>query len=298
MRVDRTFEGVVIALMTPMHDDGSVDLEKMKELVEFLINYRIHGLYPCGTSGEGPKLSREERKEIVKTVTEAAHGRVPVFAGGCGASTEDSVATVKDAEESGADAVILLPPYYYKPTKEALLEHYSTVADRSMLPIFLYNVPGFAGYSLPNELIVHLVKEHSIITGVKDSTGNMIGLIELLNATKGEVGVFQGLEPLVLVSLVMGARGCTVSDANIAPQLVVDIFEAFKQGRIQDAVKKQFDLAYLDSHMGYEDFIISTKEALRLLGRPIGPTRRPSSKVKSEDLAKMKQMLQDLGLLK
>ncbi|MDA4130373.1 MAG: dihydrodipicolinate synthase family protein [Thaumarchaeota archaeon] len=297
MLIDKNFEGVICALMTPFKADGSLDLEMMKRHVEILSKSRLRGFYPCGSSGEAPKMTHEERMKVIRAVVDGASHKVPVFAGGGGTTTEDSLRAAKDSKDAGADAVVLLPPYYYHPTQEALLEHYSTVAKKSDLPIFLYNVPNLAGYSLHNDTVTTLVKNNSNIVGIKDSSGDMINFGNLIADLDGRAGVFQGLEPLILPSLVMGASGAAVSDANVAPDLTVGIVDSFRAKEYDMAFKNQRDLTRLDNALGIADFILLTKEALRLMGRPFGATRKPSTPVTSAQTDHIKKTLLELKLL-
>lgn len=296
MRIDNKFEGAVCALMTPFKQDGSIDVEAMKRHVSSLSKSGLQGFYPCGTSGEAPKLTHDERRAVTRAVVEAAGG-IPVFAGGGGTTTDDSLRSVQDAKEIGADGVVLLPPYYYHPTQEALRQHYSTVASKCQLPMFLYNVPNFAGYSISNETVVDLVKSHPNIIGIKDSSGDMLTLGNLIMELDGQAGVFQGLEPLILPSLALGARGAAVSDANVAPGLVVGIIRAFRQGDLEGARKAQAELTRLDNSLGFGDFITATKEALRLMGRPVGTTRKPSPTLTKEQSETIRKTLAELKLL-
>jgi 4-hydroxy-tetrahydrodipicolinate synthase len=297
MKIDRGFEGVVVALMTPMQADGSTDEPRMKDLVDLLLPSGISGLYVAGSSGEAPKLTLDERKRLIGITVARANGKIPVLAGIGGTTTAETLEMGKYSKEAGADAAVLLPPYYYHPTREALKEHYVSLASRIDLPLFLYSVPNFAGYTHPNDLVTELIGECSNIVGIKDSSGNMLNLIELIDALNGKIAVFQGLEPLVLCSLVMGANGAMVSDANVAPHLIINIFEAYKKGDWAQAAEYQRKLNFLDRNLGFEDFITSTKEALRLMGRPIGTTRKPTSQIKPDDSKKIKNALQKLGLI-
>jgi 4-hydroxy-tetrahydrodipicolinate synthase len=297
MKVDRSFEGVVVALMTPMQAEGSIDEPRMKELVDLLLPSGLSGLYVAGSSGEAAKLTFDERKRLIDVTVTRADGKLPVLAGIGGTTTAETVEMGKYSKEAGADAAVLLPPYYYHPTREALKEHYVTVASQIDLPLFLYSVPNFAGYTHPNDLVIELIGECANIVGIKDSSGNMLNLIELIDALDGKIAVFQGLEPLVLCSLVMGAKGAMVSDANVAPHLIVNIFEAYKNRNWTQAAEYQRKLAFLDRNLGFEDFITSTKEAMRLMGIPIGTTRKPTSQIKPDDSKKIQNALQKLRLI-
>jgi 4-hydroxy-tetrahydrodipicolinate synthase len=296
MKIDRGFEGVVVALMTPMQADGSIDEPRMQELVDLLLPSGLNGLYVVGSSGEAPKLTLDERKRLIGVTVARANGKIPVLAGVGGTTTAETVEMGRYSKEAGAEAAVLLPPYYYHPGKQALKTHYETVASKVDLPLFLYNAPNYAGYNHSNDLVIELVKECANIVGIKDSSGNMMNLIELIDSLESEIAVFQGLEPLMLCSLVMGANGAMVSDANVAPALVVDIFQAYKRRDWSRAIEGQRRLSLLDRNLASEDFIASTKEAMRLLGMPIGATRQPTSPIRPEDSEKIGNALQKLGL--
>ena len=296
MPLDRDFEGVVVALMTSFDSEGNLDIEKTGEFVDYMADTGLHGLFVAGTAGEGPKLSVDEKKTLIRATVEKANGRVAVLGGAGGVATRDSLEVAKYARDVGADAVVLLPPYYYHPSKSALFEHYSNVASKVDLPVYLYNLPSFVGYTLDVDLVSQIAGECSNVIGVKDSGGNLSYSIDLIAAVRGKASVFQGIEALFLSSLIMGAKGAVVSDANVAPKLVLSIFEAFKKGDLRRAVDDQFKLALLDRVLSSDDFISYTKEALKLLGMPIGTCRKPCSTVTSDESKKIKEALDQLSI--
>jgi 4-hydroxy-tetrahydrodipicolinate synthase len=296
MPLDRNFEGAVVALMTSFDGDGNLDIKKTIEFVDYMADTELHGLFVAGTAGEGPKLSVDEKKALIRATVEKANGRVAVLGGAGGVATRDSLEVAKYASDVGADAAVLLPPYYYRPSQSALFDHYSYIASKVDLPIFLYNLPSFVGYTLDIELVSQIVGECSNVIGVKDSGGNLSYSIDLIAAVRGKASVFQGIESLLLSSLIMGAKGAVVSTANVAPKLVLSIFEAFKKGDLRRAIDDQFKLALLDRVLSTDDFISSTKEALKLLGMDIGTCRKPCSNVTPDESKKIKEALDQLSI--
>lgn len=187
MPLDRNFEGVVVALVTSFDGKGDVDIKKTCDFVDYMADTGLHGLFVAGTAGEGPKLSVDEKKTLIRATVEKANGRVAVLGGAGGVATRDSLEVAKYARDVGAEAVVLLPPYYYHPSKSALFEHYSYVASKVDLPIFLYNLPSFVGYTLDIELVSQIAVECSNVIGIKDSGGNLSYSIDLIAAVRKSI---------------------------------------------------------------------------------------------------------------
>jgi len=290
-------KGIIVAMVTPLTPNGELDETTLKSHIKFLLENGVHGLFPCGSAGEGPKLTVDERKKMIDIVVAEADGKVPVIPGTGGITTDEAVRVTVYARDAGADAGLIVPPYYYHPSEKALYEHYETIAKRTDFPIVLYNIPSLAGYSLKPEFIARCIEGIPGIVAVKDSSYDMTKFEEILHFVGQKVSVLQGADTLILPSLLMGAKGAMVSDANVAPRLFVDIYEMFMRGDPKRAVEAQLKAVLLDRHLGYNDYVVSTKEALALIGRPVGPPRKPSYTISEEDKAQMKTILRKLGLL-
>lgn len=290
-------EGVIPAMVTPFKKDRSIDLEGLKRLTRILLDAGVHGLFPLGSIGEGPKLSREERMKVLEAVIEAAGSNVKVIPGAGGITTRDTIRYVQDASDLGAFAAIIHPPWYYHPTAEALLEHYLTVADNSEIPIILYNLPSFVGYEIPVDVVARAA-EHENVIGIKDSSANMLYFQELIRATPEGFNVIQGYGVLFLPSLILGGRATLSGEANLAAELFVGVYEAYLRGDLDEAKRLHFKAAALAPVLGYGTFPVSVKEAMNMVGLPGGYTLPPSSPLTSEEKDKLRRALIEAGLLK
>ncbi|MGC8849744.1 MAG: dihydrodipicolinate synthase family protein [Candidatus Bathyarchaeia archaeon] len=290
-------EGVIPAMVTPFRRDGSIDIEGLRRLTRILLDAGVHGLFPLGSIGEGPKLGREERMKVLETVMEAAGSNVKVIPGAGGITTRDTIHYVRDASDLGAFAAIIHPPWYYHPTPDALLQHYLTVADRSDIPIILYNLPSFVGYEIPVEVVAK-AGEHGNIIGIKDSSANLLYFQELLRATPEGFNVIQGYGVLFLPSLVIGGRATLSGEANLAAELFVGIYEAYTRGDLEKAKRLHLRATALAPVLGYGTFPASVKEAMNMMGLPGGQTLPPSSQLTSDEKDKLRRALMEAGLLK
>lgn len=290
-------KGVIPAMVTPFKKDGSIDFEGLKRLTRILLDARVHGLFPLGSIGEGPKLGREERMKVLETVVESAGSDVKVIPGAGGATTKDTIRYVQDASDLGAFAAVIHPPWYYRPTPEALLEHYLTVADKSEIPIILYNLPSFVGYEIPINVVAK-VAEHDNVIGIKDSSVNLLYFQELIRVTPKEFNVIQGYGVLFLPSLILGGRATLSGEANLAAELLVGVYEAYLRGDLEKAKQLHFKAAALAPVLGYGTFPVSIKEAMNMIGLPGGYALPPSSPLTSEERDKLRRALVEAGLLK
>ena len=288
-------QGIIVALVTPFDTHDKLDELRLRTHVDFVLENGVHGLFPCGSTGEGPKMGIEERNRVIDLVVDQANGRVPVLAGVASASTTEAVEATKYAENVGADAVVILPPYYYRPSQEALKEHYETIAGATRLPILLYNIPEFTGYSLSVDLVAKLVEE-GVVVGIKDSSGDMVRFQELVRLLGSKIDLLQGLEPLYLSSFILGTRCAVSGDSNLAPGLAVQVYKDFISGDSEKALQDQFKLALLDKALSRSDFIEATKQAMTYIGRPFGHARKPSIPLSASDSAELERVLVSLGL--
>ena len=287
--------GVFVALVTPFDSHDRLDEQRLRTHVDFVLENGVHGLFPCGSTGEGPKMRVEERNRVIDVVVNQTKGRVPVLAGIAAASTIEAVESTKYAENAGADAAVILPPYYYRPSQAMLKEHYETIARATSLPILLYNIPEFAGYSLSADLVTKLAEGGTII-GLKDSSGDMVRFHELIRTVGSKINLLQGLEPLYVSSFVLGIRGAVSGDANLAPRLAVQVYEDFMNGNREKAIENQFKLALLDVTLSKGDFIEAIKHGLTYLGMPFGHARKPSMPLSASDSVELEKVMVSLGL--
>jgi 4-hydroxy-tetrahydrodipicolinate synthase len=237
----------------------------------------VSGLVPCGSNGEAPYLSREERMRVIEIVMEEAGGKVPVIAGTGSTSTWETIQFTRDAKDLGVDAALVVTPFYFKPSNQEIYEHYRTLLECVDLPIVIYSVPKFTGYSLEPNLISQLASEYDNIIGVKDSGGNMGTISETIRLVGEKISVLAGTADVVLPTLIIGGSGAVIAVANVFPKICSNLYEAFKKGNYEEASKLQQSIAYINEVLVKRHNQLSAiKEALNIQGLPGGYPRRPA----------------------
>lgn len=291
-------EGVLPPHVTPFTRDGELDEEALRELVRFWLEEGVHGLVSCASNGEGPYLTRSERARVLEVVLEEVRGGRPVVAGVAAPSTREAIEQAKDAADVGADAVMLTPPFYYTPSPRELLAHYRAFLDKVDVPVVLYNVPKFVGYNVDLGVVATVVEEYSQVVGIKDSSGMVWRVSELVRLVGSRVSVMAGTGDLILPTLVMGGRGAIVGVAIVAPAMCVQLYEAFRSGDLSKAKELQLKLTYLNEVLIKRfNQLSAVKEALRLLGKPGGYPRLPSLPLDELEREEVRKALVSAGLL-
>jgi len=230
------FTGVGTALITPFRRDGSVDEPAVKRLVRRQIDAGIHFVSPCGTTGEAPTLSREEKLRVIELVVDEADGRVPVLAGAGGYDTHEVIEVVRDLEKIGVDGVLSVSPYYNKPTQEGLYQHFRAIADSTRLPIMLYNVPGRTGININVETVVRLAQIPNIVA-VKEASANVVQMCEIINQKPDDFMLLSGDDPLTVAVMAIGGKGVVSVASNEAPAEMAQIVELCERGDYTGAQK-------------------------------------------------------------
>lgn len=289
------FYGVVTALVTPFKD-GELDLEALSSLCEWQISCGVHALLACGTTGETPTLSVQEYASVVKTVVEVARGKVPVMAGTGSNSTKTTVERTKLARELGADAALVVTPYYNKPQQRGLVGHFSHVAREAGLPLVLYNVPGRTGVDMTAETTVRLSSEPGIV-GVKEASGNLSTIRRICARTTGDFAVLAGDDSIALGAYAVGAHGVVSVASNVVPREVVGIYEAFRSGRIEEATGLDQKLDDLYRALFVETNPVPCKAALSLLGRCSDEVRLPLARADESTRARIHAALRAAGII-
>lgn len=231
-------QGLFTALITPFDEKGRVDAERLSGLIRFQISKGTEGIYPCGSTGLGPALGTDERKVVAEVVMEAAHGQVPVVVQVGSADTASSVALAKHAEEEGADAVASLTPYYYKPGERAVIRHFETISKAVSIPVFAYNIPQFTGNSLSAGAVAAMARQGTI-AGVKDSSRDLLQLIDLLEAVPEDFVVMNGTEEYALYAIMGGADGLVSGGASALPEVFKSLITAQRKGDYGAAMQSQ-----------------------------------------------------------
>ncbi len=286
-------EGIFPPHITPFTRDGEVDEEALRTCIKFWVEGDVSGLVPCGSNGEAPYLSREERKQVIETVIDEVNGKVPVIAGTGSMSTRETISLTKDAKDLGADAALVVTPFYFKLSNKEIYEHYKVVIEAVDMPIIIYNVPKFTGFSLDPSVIFQLVSEYENVIGVKDSSGSISQITEIIRLVGNKISVLAGTADVVLPTLMLGGKGAIVAVANIAPKMCVNLHKAFKEGNYQEASKIQLQIYHLNEVLVKKHNQLSAiKEALNILGLSGGYPRRPALPLNEEGKEEIKKALE------
>jgi len=267
-------EGIVVPIATAMHGDESINEKELRAQVDRQISGGIHGIFALGTNGECYALTTEEKLEVVRIVVEQTAGRVPVYAGtGC-ISTRETIFLSRRAKELGADALSIVSPYFVAVSQEDIFRHYASVAEAVDLPIVLYNMPARTGNNIEYATLRRLARYPNIV-GIKDSSGNFDNTIRYIEDTDRRLSVLAGNDSLILWTLLAGGRGAIAGTANVYPEISLEIWRLWKEGRIAEAILEQAKLRPLRDVMKLGNPNSVIKRAMNLLGHPVGPAREP-----------------------
>ena len=289
------FKGMASALITPMNKDG-VDYETLGRFIDFQIENGIHALVAVGTTGENATLEPEDQKEVIRFTVERAAGRVPVIAGTGTNNTEHVLQNTRNACEVGADAVLVVTPYYNKATQNGLIAHFTAVADASTVPVILYNVPGRTGCNLLPKTVAKLA-EHPNIVAIKEATGNMSQMVELMALCGDKLDVYSGEDALTVPFLSMGAAGTISVLSNVAPKLSVEMVEKAFAGDYAGAAALQCKLLPLINALFSEVNPIPAKAAVSAMGFGENYLRLPLTPMEADHEAVLLAEMRKLGIL-
>ena len=289
------FHSSYTALLTPFKDN-KVDYSSYKELIDFQINNGTHGLVPVGTTGESPTLSHDEHKKLIEVCIEQSNGRVPVIAGAGSNSTSEAVDFVKHACSAGADGLLVVTPYYNKPTQSGLLAHYNELIKHSSKPIIIYDIPGRSVIQMTDETMAKLAQDQFIV-GVKDATADLTRPTRLQNIIGDNFIQLSGEDGTALAYLAAGGHGCISVTANIAPNLLSRMHNAWKQGDINTAQEINKKLMPLHDALFCETSPGPLKYAASLLGICSSDARLPIVEIEDDSKLKVKDALKKTGLI-
>jgi 4-hydroxy-tetrahydrodipicolinate synthase len=262
-------QGSLVAIVTPMHEDGALDLSTLRSLIDFHVNQGTDGIVIVGTTGESPTVDIAEHCRLISTTVDHVAGRIPVIAGTGANSTSEALDLTRQAKQLGADACLLVAPYYNKPTQEGLYQHFRAVAEAVDIPQILYNVPGRTGCDISNDTVLRLAQIPTII-GIKDATGNIERGTDLLLRAPSGFAVYSGDDASALALMLMGGHGVISVTANVAPKLMHDLCEAARAGNMAEARSINARLFPLHQKLFVEANPIPVKWALHQMGL-IGP---------------------------
>ncbi len=291
------FEGAGVALVTPFKENGEVNYEVLKELVEEQIALGTDSIIACGTTGEASTMTHEEHIEVIRFVCEVTNKRVPVIAGTGSNCTHTAVYLSVEAEKSGADGLLLVSPYYNKATQNGLKAHFTAVANAVKIPILLYNIPGRTGVNIAPKTIVDLCNEVPNIVGVKEASGNFTAIADLMSMAEGKVDVYSGNDDQIVPLLSLGGKGVISVLSNIAPAQTHDICEAYFKGDVKRSAELQLKAIPLINALFCEVNPIPVKAAANLMGKNAGPLRLPLTEMEPQNQEILKKAMKEYGLL-
>ncbi len=297
MKKEIRLEGVIPAMLTPFTENEEIDVGGIKENVDFLIENGVNGIMCNGSTGEAVTLTKKERIKVIETTVEATKGRVKVIAGTGVPATNETIRLTRDAKSAGADAVMIITPFYEIPTQEGLYKHYETIAEAVDIPIVMYNIPQHTGVEIGLDALKRLVEIDNIVA-LKDSSGNLSQFTEIIRLVGDKISVLTGCDDLLLSSFVLGSPGAILALCNIAPRLVVDLYRTVKDEKMKKARELNYKLLSIARAISApENFPAPVKEAVGILGRPAGPTRGPIVKVSEKEKGEIKAALKEAELI-
>ena len=292
------FTGAGVALITPMNEDGSVNYEKLRELLEFHVANKTDAIIICGTTGEASTLSDEEHLECIRFACEVINKRIPVIAGTGSNCTQSAIELSKEAEKSGVDGLLLVTPYYNKATQNGLKAHYKAIAKEVNVPIILYNVPSRTGTRLAPQTVVDLCHEVPNIVGVKDATGDISEVAELMSLAKGTVDVYSGNDDQLVPVLSLGGKGVISVLSNILPKETHDMVASYLEGDVVKSCEMQLKYFDLVKALFCEVNPIPVKKALNLMGMEVGSLRLPLTEMEDANAKRLEEEMRKAGVIK
>jgi 4-hydroxy-tetrahydrodipicolinate synthase len=290
--------GIIPPVATPMQANEDLDLPRLRWFLDRLIAGGVHGIFVLGTNSEFYALDENEKQQVIATTVAHVRRRVPVYAGTGAETTREAVRLTKMAEREGVDGVSVITPYFVSPSQQEIYDHYHRIAESTALPVVLYNNPGTCGGVKIDVDTVARLAEFPNILAIKDSSGDLQNTIEYMRVVPERFAVLQGRDTLIYPALMFGARGAVPATANIAPALVVEIYEAFLRGDFPATKAAQLRLNPLRLAWNLCTAPGGVKAALAVLGEPIGPSRSPVAPLPPEKQQKMRAVLEQVGLLR
>src|SRR5512137_1069031 len=289
------FKGSIVAIVTPFRN-GAVDEQKLRELVDFQIDNGTDAIVACGTTGESSTLDYEEHMDVIRIVFEQAKGRVPVIAGTGSNSTAEAIELTRKAKDIGVAGVLLVTPYYNKPTQEGLVRHYKAIADAVDIPQILYNVPGRTGVNMLPETVARLAPHRNIVA-IKEATGSLQQASEVMALCGSQIDVLSGDDFITFPMMACGAVGIISVLANIMPKAVGDLVDAFVAGDLETARQLHLKTLEISNAMFIESNPLPVKTALGLMGKCSDQVRQPLCPLSDANKAKLAEILKEYKLI-
>ena len=291
------FTGAGVAIVTPMHEDGTVNFEKLGELLEEQISAGTDAVIICGTTGESSTLTHEEHLAAIKYTVEKVNHRIPVIAGTGSNCTETAIYLSKEAESYGADALLLVTPYYNKATQKGLKIHYTAIANAVKIPVIVYNVPSRTGCNVLPETMADLVKNVDNIVGIKEASGNISQVAKLMSLVGDQIELYSGNDDQIVPIMALGGKGVISVLSNVAPAKTHEIAASYLEGDVEKSCRMQLEAIELIDALFCEVNPIPVKTALNLMGKEVGPMRGPLCEMEEKNVERLKKAMKDYGIL-
>ncbi|MDE6313298.1 MAG: 4-hydroxy-tetrahydrodipicolinate synthase [Lachnospiraceae bacterium] len=290
------FKGAGVAIITPFYEDGSVNYEKLGELLEFQIANGSDAVIICGTTGEASTLTHEEHLECIKYTINKVNKRIPVVAGTGSNCTDTAIYLSQEAEKYGADGLLVVTPYYNKATQKGLIAHYTAVAESVSIPIIMYNVPSRTGCNILPETAVTLAKNVKNIVGIKEASGNIAQVAKLAQLAQGCIDIYSGNDEQVVPLLSLGGLGVISVLSNVAPRETHDMVAKFLEGDVKGSLDIQLKAIPLIDQLFCEVNPIPVKAALNMMGMEAGTLRMPLTEIEDVHKENLKKAMQEFGI--
>ena len=291
------FTGAGVAIVTPFNPDGSINYNKLEELIDFQCNNGTDSIIICGTTGESPTLSEEEHVEVIKKAVEFTKGRVPVIAGTGSNATYTAIDLSKAAVEAGADGLLVITPYYNKATQDGLVKHFTAIADAAKAPIIMYSVASRTGVNIAPETAATLFKNVDNIVGIKEASGNISQVAKIMNLTDGKMDLYSGNDDQIVPVMSLGGIGVISVLSNVAPQYTHDICAKYLAGDVKGSLEMQLKAIPLIEQLFCEVNPIPVKKALNLMGFEVGGMRMPLTELTPANTEKLANAMREFGIL-
>ncbi len=290
------FQGAGVAIVTPFKDNGDVAYDKFADQIDYQIEHGTDAIVVCGTTGESACLSEEEHLDVIRFCVKHVAKRVPVVAGTGSNCTRTAVYLSEEAEKAGADALLLVTPYYNKTTQAGLIDHYTIVGNSVKLPIILYSVPSRTGLNIEPETVAQLVKTVPTIVGIKEASGNMSQIAKIMSLCDGHLELYSGNDEQTVPILSLGGIGVISVVSNIAPQFMHDMVTEYLNGNVENARKMQIKSIELIDALFCETNPIPVKHAMNLMNMEAGPLRKPLAPMSAAHLEQLKTAMRNFGI--
>lgn len=291
------FTGAGVAIVTPMNEDGTVNYEVFRNLVEEQIAGGTDCIVVCGTTGESSTLTHEEHLDCIKFVVDVVNKRIPVVAGTGSNCTETAVYLSTEAEKYGVDGVLLVTPYYNKATQAGLVKHFSTIANSINIPVILYNVPSRTGCNIQPETVVKIMAAARNVVAIKEASGNISQVAKIAKLTKGAIDIYSGNDDQIVPILSLGGKGVISVLSNVAPRQTHDIVAEYMAGNVEKSRELQLAALDLCDALFCEVNPIPVKAALNLMGKNVGTPKLPLTEMESQNQERLAKAMKEYGIL-